>query len=193
MVVRRMKGLQVQDGPHAPIIKTNGASIDTVLIGVRPPVEAGNNLHAVRAQDIYLTHIVPCLHRFQIGVAGHLQMAVAGLHQTNAALLRVGHLQECEQGVLAHFHISIIEEPGNGGRRLRDHTDRAKSNRVLFVTLPRQRVIIPRCPYGLAGRTERNQRCGAAGFPFGRAGTGAQALPKASRWDHARILSGSVW
>ena len=155
MVVQRIEEFQVQ---HRAARQAERLSVDGVFIGLGPAAGRGHRLHPVGPQRIEFARRIVHVHALDIGIARNQQETIEHLQEFAAVLARIGPGQQRQQRMLAALGASLIGEPGNRCRRLRDHADRAISHRICGEALGGQGRIVARRPLRLARRMQRDHR-----------------------------------
>ena len=87
-------------------------------------------------------------------------MPVERLKKIRAALVRVGLREKLQQRMIVELRRALIKKPGDRGRRLRHHPDRAVDDRVLHEAGARERRVCTRRPDRPPGRMQRDDRAG---------------------------------
>ena len=183
MIVERMKQFRLQHGqkPACGIARqTRCLAVDRVVVGFRLAPRAGHRFDAVGTQHMQLAHLAAQTHRFEIGVAGRLQMSVPGGEELRAALLRIGVKQQIEQRMGLQLVRAFIEEPRHGACAFRDHAHRAIGDSVRHHPFAGERRIVARRPMRTAGKLQRDQ---SRTLRFGRAALRAP-LPSEPAFEH---------
>ncbi len=61
-------------GSDLPLLEADAAPGDLILVGLRPAIATRHDTHAIGPQRVKLAHRAVERHRFDIGIAGELQM-----------------------------------------------------------------------------------------------------------------------
>ena len=176
MVVNRMELREMQDRRQRAFILTeaDGPSPDAVVISLGPAVATGDDPHPVGPERMKLTRLAADADGLDIGIAGDDEVAIERLAKGDAALARIGPLDQSQRRMLGLLAPADLGDQLRLRRRLGDQADAAMHHRIALIALPRERAIIARRPDRAPGLVQGDQRPDARALLF-RRGEAAQA------------------
>ena len=155
MIVERVEMRQMQNRrQRLRLFKAHAAPRHLIFVSLRPAVAARHDPHAVGPQRVELAHRAVERHRFDIRIAGELQMRDQRLDERRAVLPRIGLRQQIEQRMAIALGIAVVKQPLRGGGFSAIELHRAMHDRILDIALAR------RAPHNRAASSARG-RCPA--------------------------------
>ena len=179
MIVDGVEQRQMQDRRQPALAQpeTHRVAADRIVIGLGPAVAAGHHAHPVGPQRIEFARLAAGTHRLDIGVSGDEQVPDQHLAEGDAALARIGALDQGKRRMLRHLARADLGDERRLRRRFRDQADAAVHDRIALIALSRERDIVARRPDRAPCLVQCDQRPDARAL-LARRGSAAQATKK---------------
>lgn len=189
MVIDRVEERQMQDRRRLALTlpEAHRVAPDGIVVGFRPALATRHDAHSVRPQRIEFARLAAGAHRLDIGVTGNEQMAEQHLAEGDAALTRIGPLDQRQRRMLRHLAGGGFRDERQLRRRLGDQAHAAMHHRIAFIALARQGDIVARRPDGPPGFMQGDKRPDARALLV-RRGTAAQV---AKEIEHGGLAVGA--
>ena len=112
---------------------------DSVVIGDRPSIRAGDQAHPVRAQHMQFRQRTGFGgDQFQIGISGQKQLGIERLKQFGAALRGVGVAQQRQNRMCLEPLAVCLQDQRQGCSCFGQHLDAAETDRIAGIACARQ-------------------------------------------------------
>lgn len=145
-----------------------------IVIAFRPAVAAGHHTHPVGPECIKLARLAADAGGLDIGIPGDEQVAIEHLAEGDAALARIGPLDQRQRRMLRHLALADLGDELSLRRRLGDQPDTAMHHRIALIALAREGAVIPGRPDRATGLVQGDQWPDTRALLF-RRGVAAQA------------------